>query len=121
VIYTLPRDVEGTAVKVNALRALSTVYQMAEGGEVSPLILIDNNRIQELFRDVSLARFWPKANQFLADLCEKLGIEPGGTTADGLIKSGPAAALPAMDGYTTSAGSFSRPACSLSVRTCSSQ
>ena len=25
------------------------------------------------------------ADQFLADLCEKLGIEPGGTTADGLI------------------------------------
>jgi hypothetical protein len=67
-IYTLPRDVEGTAVKVNALRALSQVYQMAEGGEVSPLVLVDNNRIGELFPDVSLARFWPKANQFLADL-----------------------------------------------------
>ena len=25
------------------------------------------------------------ADQFLADLCDKLGIEPGGTTADGLI------------------------------------
>ena len=25
------------------------------------------------------------ADQFLADLCENLGIEPGGTTADGLI------------------------------------
>jgi cell division GTPase FtsZ len=68
VIYTLPRDVEGTAVKVNALRALSEVYRMAEGGEVSPLVLVDNNRIRELFPDVSLARFWPKANQFLADL-----------------------------------------------------
>jgi cell division GTPase FtsZ len=69
VIYTLPRDVEGTAVKVNALRALlSQVYQMAEGGEVSPLVLVDNNRIGELFPEVSLARFWPKANQFLADL-----------------------------------------------------
>jgi len=68
VIYTLPRDVEGTAVKVNALRALSQVYQMAEGGEISPLVLVDNNRIGELFPEVSLARFWPKANQFLADL-----------------------------------------------------
>ena len=25
------------------------------------------------------------ADQFLADLCEKLGIEPGGTTSDGMI------------------------------------
>ena len=68
VIYTLPRDVEGTAVKVNALRALTTAYQMAQVGELSPLVLVDNNRIQELFPDVSLARFWPVANQFLADL-----------------------------------------------------
>jgi cell division GTPase FtsZ len=68
VIYTLPRDAEGTAVKVNALRALSKVHQMAEGGDVSPLVLVDNNRIQELFPNVSLARFWPKANQLLADL-----------------------------------------------------
>jgi len=68
VIYTLPRDVEGTAVKVNALRALSTVYGMAQMGEVSPLVLVDNNRIRELFPDVSLAGFWPRANQFLADL-----------------------------------------------------
>ena len=68
VIYTLPRDVEGTAIKVNALRALTTVYQMAQAGELSPLVLVDNNRIQELFPDVSLARFWPVANQFLADL-----------------------------------------------------
>ena len=68
VIYTLPRDVEGTAVKVNALRALSITYRMAESGEISPLVLVDNNRIQDLFPDVSLARFWPRANQFLADL-----------------------------------------------------
>ncbi len=68
VIYTLPRTVEGTAVKVNALRALLEVYGMAQVGEVSPLVLVDNNRIGELFPDVSLARFWPVANQFLADL-----------------------------------------------------
>jgi len=41
---------------------------MAQTGEVSPLVLVDNNRIGELFPNVSLARFWPKANQFLADL-----------------------------------------------------
>jgi cell division protein FtsZ len=68
VIYTLPRDVECTAVKVNALRALSGIYQMAQAGEISPLMLVDNNRIGELFPEVSLARFWPKGNQFLADL-----------------------------------------------------
>jgi len=37
------------------------------------------------------------ADKFLADLCEKLGIEPGGTTADGLITVEPVMCLAACD------------------------
>ncbi len=37
------------------------------------------------------------ADQFLADLCEKLGIEPGGTTKDGLITVEPVMCLAACD------------------------
>ena len=37
------------------------------------------------------------ADQFLEDLCEKLGIEPGGTTADGLITVEPVMCLAACD------------------------
>jgi NADH-quinone oxidoreductase subunit E len=37
------------------------------------------------------------ADQFLADLCEKLGIKPGGTTADGLITVEPVMCLAACD------------------------
>jgi len=37
------------------------------------------------------------ADQFLADLCEKLGIEPGGTTSDGLITVEPVMCLAACD------------------------
>ena len=37
------------------------------------------------------------ADQFLADLCEKLGIEPGGTTLDGLITVEPVMCLAACD------------------------
>jgi NADH-quinone oxidoreductase subunit E len=37
------------------------------------------------------------ADQFLADLCEKLGIEPGGTTADGMITVEPVMCLAACD------------------------
>ena len=37
------------------------------------------------------------ADEFLAGLCEKLGIEPGGTTADGLITVEPVMCLAACD------------------------
>ncbi len=37
------------------------------------------------------------ADQFLADLCAKLGIEPGGTTPDGLVTVEPVMCLAACD------------------------
>jgi NADH-quinone oxidoreductase subunit E len=37
------------------------------------------------------------ADQFLADLCDKLGIEPGGTTPDGLVTVEPVMCLAACD------------------------
>ena len=37
------------------------------------------------------------ADQFLADLCEKLDIEPGGTTSDGMITVEPVMCLAACD------------------------
>ena len=37
------------------------------------------------------------ADQFLSDLCAKLGIEPGGTTPDGLITVEPVMCLAACD------------------------
>ena len=37
------------------------------------------------------------ADQFLADLCEKLEIKPGGTTADGMITVEPVMCLAACD------------------------
>jgi len=37
------------------------------------------------------------ADQFLADLCARLGIEPGGTTPDGLITVEPVMCLAACD------------------------
>jgi NADH-quinone oxidoreductase E subunit len=37
------------------------------------------------------------ADQFLTDLCEKLGIEPGGTTEDGMVTVEPVMCLAACD------------------------
>jgi NADH-quinone oxidoreductase subunit E len=37
------------------------------------------------------------ADQFLAELCERLGIQPGGTTADGLVTVEPVMCLAACD------------------------
>ena len=37
------------------------------------------------------------ADQFLTDLCDKLGIEPGGTTSDGLVTVEPVMCLAACD------------------------
>ena len=57
VIYTLPRAIEGTAVKANALQALGGLYRLAEMGEISPLVVVDNERIGALFPDLRLGQF----------------------------------------------------------------
>ena len=103
VIYTLPRTIEGTAVKANALQALGGLYQLSEMGEISPLVVVDNERIGALFPDLRLGQFWPKANLHLAGLFDafnKLSAQKSEflSALDGadylrLLKAGKCAAL----------------------------
>jgi len=67
IIYTLPGD-EGTSALANSVRGLRGLYQLAEAGSVSPLVLVDNARVEELFPEVSVGHLWGKINQHIADV-----------------------------------------------------
>jgi NADH-quinone oxidoreductase subunit E len=62
-----------TETEVAGLIGFYTLYHDAPGGKL---------RIQ-VCTDIACAL--RGADEFLADLCQRLGIQPGGTTADGLI------------------------------------
>jgi cell division protein FtsZ len=68
VILALPKKSEGKRVNANAFATLEHVYGMVNKGIVSPLILIDNEKINEVYPDLVVSKFWDVANQSVAGL-----------------------------------------------------
>ena len=68
VIIALPKYSEGKKVNANAHRALEKVYDLVEDGVVSPLIIVDNERISKLYPGLVVSNFWQTANGSMAGL-----------------------------------------------------
>ncbi len=70
VIMTLPTDGEASSPTVaeNAWKTAMALSELAEKGEISPLIIIDNNKIKKLYAGLTVKDFWPKINNTVAGL-----------------------------------------------------
>tara|TARA_Y100000310_G_scaffold294574_1_gene325153 strand:+ start:7542 stop:8711 length:1170 start_codon:yes stop_codon:yes gene_type:complete len=68
VILALPKHSEGKRVNANAHRCLEDIYDLVEEGVVSPLIVIDNERIGKLYPNLVVSKFWDTANMSMAGL-----------------------------------------------------
>jgi len=68
VILTLPRKSEGQKVHANARRTLHEAVNLRNRGIVSPLIILDNEKISELYPNLSVSKFWDTANSNIAGL-----------------------------------------------------
>jgi cell division GTPase FtsZ len=68
VILALPKKSEGKRVNENALNTLSEVWGLVESGDVSPLILLDNEKIAQLYPNLVVSNFWQTANMSMAGL-----------------------------------------------------
>lgn len=68
VILTLPRKSEGQKVHANARRALNEAVNLRNRGLVSPLVILDNEKISELYPNLSVSKFWDTANSNMAGL-----------------------------------------------------
>jgi len=62
VILTLPKNSEGAKVNANAATALRNVYALVKEGSVSPLIILDNEKVSQLYPNVAVSKFWNAAN-----------------------------------------------------------
>ena len=67
-ILALPKYSEGKRVNANAFNALKRAYAMVEDGLVSPLIIIDNEKVGSLYPNLTVADFWKVANHSMAGL-----------------------------------------------------
>ena len=68
VILALPKISEGKKVNANAYKTLAKVWPLIKEGIVSPLIVVDNERINALYPGLAVAPFWKTANMSIAGL-----------------------------------------------------
>jgi len=68
VILALPKVSEGKKVNANAYSTLNEVCELVQSGIVSPLIILDNEKINKLYPGLAVAPFWQTANSSIAGL-----------------------------------------------------
>ena len=68
VILALPKISEGKRVNANAFKTLVEVCNLVEEGVVSPLIILDYEKINKIYPGLAVAPFWQTANSSIAGL-----------------------------------------------------
>jgi cell division GTPase FtsZ len=68
VILALPKVSEGKKVSLNAYETLKEVCQLVEQKVVSPLIILDNEKINTLYPKLPVSKFWQVANGNISSL-----------------------------------------------------
>jgi|TARA_R110002110_G_scaffold135418_7_gene319478 cell division GTPase FtsZ len=67
-ILALPKKAEGAKVAANASDTLIEAWELVKSGVVSPLIILDNERINKLYPKLVVSNFWNTANMSVAGL-----------------------------------------------------
>ncbi len=70
VVMTLPTIGEASSplVAENAYKAAWELSQMATSGKISPLIIVDNDKINKMYPGMTVKAFWPSINNTVASL-----------------------------------------------------
>jgi cell division GTPase FtsZ len=68
VIVALPKNTEGKKVNANAYFVLKQLLTLVEARRVSPLIILDNERIHTVYPGLAVDPFWDTANASVCSL-----------------------------------------------------
>jgi len=68
VILALPKISEGKKVSLNAYETLKEACKLVEDRVVSPLIILDNEKINVLYPKLPVSKFWQVANSNISSL-----------------------------------------------------
>jgi cell division GTPase FtsZ len=68
VILALPKNSEGKKVNENAFMTLTALCDLVDAGKVSPLIVLDNERISSIHPGLAVSPFWDTANSSVCSL-----------------------------------------------------
>jgi cell division protein FtsZ len=78
VICSSPTDGEcrSRAVARNAHRVLHDVFELGHGKKISPIIVVDNNKIRTVFPGLTMREFWPTSNRSVARVFDAFNTLP---------------------------------------------
>lgn len=70
VFLTLPTAGEcaSPVVADNATKVVTSLCESAQKGEISPLVLVDNEKVKKLYPKLTVTQFWPTVNATVAGL-----------------------------------------------------
>ena len=67
-ILALPTRGEGIKVQENSKKTVSKVLDLQKAGVVSPLVILDNEKIKQLYPKLSVNQFWSTANNSICSV-----------------------------------------------------
>jgi len=67
-ILALPTRGEGVKVQENSKKTVSKVVDLQKAGVVSPLVILDNEKIKQLYPKLSVNQFWSTANNSICSI-----------------------------------------------------
>tara|TARA_R110002020_G_scaffold19821_6_gene68036 strand:+ start:17767 stop:19032 length:1266 start_codon:yes stop_codon:yes gene_type:complete len=67
-ILALPTRGEGVKVQDNSKKTVSKVLDLQKAGVVSPLVILDNEKIKQLYPKLSVNQFWSTANNSICSI-----------------------------------------------------
>ena len=77
VILALPKISEGKKPNANAYNVLRKVFEEVDSGKISPLILVDNEKMTRMYPNLPVAPFWETANKSIAGLFHLFNVTAG--------------------------------------------
>ena len=76
VVIALPTAGESASPNVskNAKQLLEDLTDMADNNQISPLLMIDNDKIKKLYPGLTVKKFWPTVNSTIAGLYHTFNV-----------------------------------------------
>jgi cell division GTPase FtsZ len=72
--FTLPKDTEGEKVRHNTAETLAVLFEMAAQKKISPLVLVDNDKVAEMHRDWGITTWYKLANTEITSLFHQINL-----------------------------------------------
>lgn len=67
-IVALPTKAEGSKVRQNAKETAESLVKSCSNATLSPLVILDNERIKQIYPKLSVSKFWNTANSSICSL-----------------------------------------------------